>query len=47
MTLGHQRAVMVPSLIRKKAGDRIKTNRRDAATLAVVSGGEIDLGLGP
>jgi transposase len=34
ITLGHERAVVAPSLIPKKAGDRIKTNRRDAVTLA-------------
>jgi transposase len=32
--LGHECAVVAPSLIRKKAGDRVKTNRRDAVTLA-------------
>ena len=34
VTLGHECAVVAPSLIPKKAGDRIKTNRRDAVTLA-------------
>ena len=32
--LGHACAVVAPSLIPIKAGDRIKTNRRDAVTLA-------------
>jgi transposase len=33
-TLGHDCAVVAPSLIPRKAGERIKTNRRDAVTLA-------------
>lgn len=32
--LGHDCTVVAPSLIPKKAGDRVKTNRRDAAMLA-------------
>jgi transposase len=32
--LGHDCTVVAPSLIPKKAGARIKTNRRDAVTLA-------------
>lgn len=32
--LGHECAVIAPSLIPKKAGERVKTNRRDALTLA-------------
>jgi hypothetical protein len=32
--LGHECAVVAPSLIPKRAGDRIKTDRRDAASLA-------------
>ncbi len=32
--LGHECAVVAPSLIPRKPGDRIKTNRRDAVTLA-------------
>jgi transposase len=32
--LGHACTVVAPSLIPKKAGERIKTNRRDAVTLA-------------
>jgi transposase len=32
--LGHDCAVVAPSLIPKKPGDRVKTNRRDAAMLA-------------
>src|SRR5271169_4041058 len=31
--LGHDCMVVAPSLIPKKAGDRIKTDRRDAVTL--------------
>jgi transposase len=30
-TAGHERAVVAPSLIRKRAGDRVKTDRRDVA----------------
>jgi transposase len=33
-SLGHQCDVVAPSLIPKKAGDRVKTNRRDAESLA-------------
>jgi len=32
--LGHSRMVVAPSLIPRKASDRIKTNRRDASALA-------------
>ena len=32
--LGHDCIVVAPSLIPKKAGDRVKTNRRDAVALA-------------
>ena len=32
--LGHECVVVAPSLIPKRAGDRIKTDRRDAASLA-------------
>jgi hypothetical protein len=32
--LGHDCVVVAPSLIPKRAGDRIKTDRRDAASLA-------------
>lgn len=32
--LGHECLVVAPSLIPKKAGDRVKTNRRDALSLA-------------
>lgn len=32
--LGHECMVVAPSLIPKKAGDRVKTNRRDALSLA-------------
>ena len=32
--VGHDCTVVAPSLIPKKAGDRVKTNRRDAAMLA-------------
>jgi transposase len=34
LALGHECTVVAPSLIPKKPGDRIKTNRRDAVTLA-------------
>jgi transposase len=33
-TLGHDCTVVAPSLIPKKPGERVKTNRRDAVTLA-------------
>ena len=33
-SLGHECIVAAPSLIPKKPGDRVKTNRRDAVTLA-------------
>jgi transposase len=32
--LGHRCTVVAPSLIPRKPGDRVKTNRRDALTLA-------------
>ncbi len=32
--LGHNCSVVAPSLIPKKSGERVKTNRRDAVTLA-------------
>ena len=32
--LGHNCMVVAPALIPKRAGERIKTNRRDAVTLA-------------
>ena len=32
--LGHECIVVAPSLIPKRAGDRVKTDRRDAASLA-------------
>ena len=32
--LGHECQVVAPSLVPKKAGDRVKTNRRDAISLA-------------
>jgi transposase len=32
--VGHECAVVAPSLIPRKSGERIKTNRRDAVTLA-------------
>jgi transposase len=34
MSLGHPGMVAAPSLIPKRPGDRVKTNRRDAVTLA-------------
>jgi transposase len=33
--LGHECTVVAPSLIPKKAGERVKTNRRDAVTANV------------
>ncbi len=33
-SLGHTCLVVAPSLVPKKAGDRVKTNRRDAEALA-------------
>jgi transposase len=33
-TAGHECVVVSPSLIPKRAGDRVKTDRRDAASLA-------------
>jgi transposase len=33
-SLGHEALVVAPSLVPKKAGDRVKTNRRDAVSLA-------------
>jgi transposase len=33
-SLGHECLVVAPSLVPKKAGDRVKTNRRDAVSLA-------------
>lgn len=32
--LGHDCMVVAPSLVPKRAGDRVKTNRRDAMSLA-------------
>src|SRR5246500_3786908 len=32
-SLGHECLVVAPSLVPKKAGDRVKTNRRDAVSL--------------
>jgi transposase len=32
-SLGHECIVVAPSLIPKKLGDRVKTNRRDAVSL--------------
>ena len=34
VSLGHGRVVVAPSLIRRRPGDRIKTNRHDATALA-------------
>jgi hypothetical protein len=34
ISLGHECTVVAPSLIPRKPGDRVKTNRRDALTLA-------------
>jgi transposase len=44
--LGHACMVVAPSLIPKKAGDRVKTNRRDALGMVTLSRRRIDRGLG-
>lgn len=45
--LGHDCVVIAPSLIPRKAGAQIKTNRRDAVALgSPVAGRRIDAGLG-
>jgi len=44
--LGQDCTVVAPSLIPKKAGERVKTNRRDAAMLARLQGRRTDRGLG-
>ena len=46
--LGHDCAVVAPSLIPKRPGERVKTNRRDALSLARLHrAGELHAGLGP
>ncbi len=40
--LGHECMVVAPALIPKRSGERIKTNRRDAVTLAAASGRRTD-----
>ncbi|SFJ81744.1 Transposase [Bradyrhizobium sp. Gha] len=41
-SLGHECTVVAPSPIPRKAGDRVKTNRRDAVSLArLLRGGEL------
>ena len=45
--LGHDCMVVAPALIPKRSGERIKTNRRDAVTLARLHrAGRADRGLG-
>src|SRR5262249_34752665 len=45
--LGHECIVVAPSLIPKRAGDRVKTDRRDAASLAKLHrAGELTAGWG-
>src|SRR2546428_7808581 len=45
---GHECVVAAPSLIPKRAGDRVKTDRRDAASLAKLHrAGELTAGWGP
>jgi hypothetical protein len=45
--LGHHCTVVAPSLIPNKSGERVKTNRRDAVTLArLLRAGELNVGLG-
>jgi len=44
---GHDCVVVAPSLIPKRAGDRVKTDRRDAASLAEIAPGRrVDGGVG-
>src|SRR6202047_3997539 len=44
-SLGHECLVVAPSLVPKKAGDRVKTNRRDAVSLAkLLRAGELTAG---
>ena len=46
-SLGHECLVVAPSLVPKKAGDRVKTNRRDAVSLAkLLRAGEAHRGVG-
>src|SRR5215208_7830687 len=46
--LGHACVVVAPSLIPRKPSDRVKTNRRDAVSLArLLRAGELAVGLGP
>ena len=43
VTLGHRCDVVAPSLIPKRAGEHVKTNRRDAVTLArLLRAGELN-----
>ena len=44
--LGHDCLVVAPALIPKRSGERIKTNRRDAVTLARLHRGRADGSLG-
>src|ERR1700731_4337430 len=47
-SLGHECLVVAPSLVPKKAGDRVKTNRRDAVSLAkLLRAGELTAVWGP
>ena len=43
---GQECVVVAPSLIPKRAGDRVKTDRRDAASLAKLHRGRADGGVG-
>src|SRR6202035_1123925 len=43
---GHECMVVAPSLIPKRVGDRVKTDRRGAARLAASSSGRADGGMG-
>jgi transposase len=46
-SLGQECIVVAPSLIPKKPGDRVKTNRRDAVSLAkLLRAGELNRGMG-
>ncbi|MBB3312278.1 transposase [Rhizobium sp. BK196] len=40
-SLGHECVVVAPSLIPRKPGDRVKTNRRDAALARLLRAGEL------
>lgn len=45
-SFGHDCVVVAPSLIAKKPGERVKTNRRDALSLAKLLRWRVDRGVG-